>query len=119
MAKRKKKKAQDNKSVKFSVEITGLIFILIGIIGLGKFGPVGNLIKEFAIFLFGTYYNILIALVLILGGYMLLRRELPKFFTSRLIGFYLLLIAVLSLAHMNYVETNTNIQIIRWKCILL
>ena len=110
MAKRTKKKAQDNKSVKFSVEITGLIFILIGIIGLGKFGPVGNLIKEFAIFLFGTYYNILIALVLILGGYMLLRRELPKFFTSRLIGFYLLLIAVLSLAHMNYVETNTNIQ---------
>ncbi len=110
MAKRKKKKSSDDKSLKFSVEITGLIFILVGVIGLGKFGPVGNIIRDFAIFLFGAYYNLFIVLVLILGGYMLIKRALPKFFTSRLLGFYLLLIAGLSLAHMNYLQNSRELS---------
>ena len=69
MAKQKKRKTTSS-NFKFSVEITGLIFILIGVIGLGVFGPVGNIIKQFAIFLFGTYYNILIVLILFLGIYL-------------------------------------------------
>ena len=109
MAKRKKKKNTDEKSVKFSVEITGLIFILIGIIGLGVFGPVGNIIKKFVIFLFGAYYNVLIAIILVLGCYMLFKRKLPNFFSGRLIGFYLLLLSGLSLAHMNYMQPGTKL----------
>ena len=103
MAKQKKRKTTSS-NFKFSVEITGLIFILIGVIGLGVFGPVGNIIKQFAIFLFGTYYNILIVLILFLGIYMLVKRKLPNFFTSRLIGMYLILLCLLSLAHMNYID---------------
>ena len=45
---------------KVSIEFIGLILILIGVIGIGVFGPVGSLIKHFAIFLVGTYSNILI-----------------------------------------------------------
>ena len=102
MTKRKKKKSANTTSPKFSVEITGLILILIGVIGLGVFGPV-------AIFLFGSYYNILIILLLVLGMYMLFKRKMPKFFTARLIGFYLILLSGLTLAHMNYVEGGTKI----------
>ncbi len=109
MPKRKRKKNANTNNTKFSVEITGLILILIGVIGLGVFGPVGNIIKDFAIFLFGSYYNILIILVLLLGMYMLFKRKLPKFFTSRLVGFYLILLSGLTLAHMNYVEGGTKI----------
>ncbi len=109
MTKRKGKKNTNDKSLKISVEMTGLIFILIGIIGLGVFGPVGDLIKKFAIFLFGSYFNVLIALIFLLGLYMLLKRKLPNFFSARLVGFYLLLFAGLSLAHMNYVETGTKL----------
>ena len=109
MPKRKRKKNANPNNTKFSVEITGLILILIGVIGLGVFGPVGNIIKDFAIFLFGSYYNILIILVLLLGMYMLFKRKLPKFFTSRLVGFYLILLSGLTLAHMNYVEGGTKI----------
>ena len=109
MPKRKRKKNANTNNTKFSVEITGLILILIGVIGLGVFGPVGNIIKDFAIFLFGSYYNILIILVLLLGMYMLFKRKLPKFFTSRLVGFYLILLSGLTLAHMNYVESGTKI----------
>ena len=109
MAKQKKKKNANTNNTKFSVEITGLILILIGVIGLGVFGPVGNIIKDFAIFLFGSYYNILIIILLVLGMYMLFKRKMPKFFTSRLIGFYLILLSGLTLAHMNYVEGGTKI----------
>lgn len=109
MAKRKRKKQSNTSSFKFSVEIVGLILILVGVIGLGVFGPVGNIIKEFAIFLFGSFYNALIALVLILGTYMLFKRKLPNFFNSRLIGLYLLIIVILSFAHMNHVDPGMKI----------
>lgn len=109
MAKRKRKKQSNTSSFKFSVEIVGLILILVGVIGLGVFGPVGNIIKEFAIFLFGSFYNALIVLVLILGTYMLFKRKLPNFFNSRLIGLYLVIIVILSFAHMNHVDPGMKI----------
>lgn len=109
MAKRKRKKQSSGTSFKFSVEITGLILILIGVIGLGVFGPVGNIIKEFAIFLFGAYYNVLIVIILILGCYMLFRRSLPNFFNARLIGIYLLIISFLTFAHMNHIEAGIKL----------
>lgn len=109
MAKRKKRKNSETSNPKFSVEITGLILILIGVIGLGVFGPVGNIIKDFAIFLFGSFYNVLVIIVLFLGIYMLFKRKMPKFFTSKLIGFYLIIISILTLAHMNYMEPNLKI----------
>ena len=109
MAKRKRKKEATTNNFKFSVEILGLILILIAIIGLGKFGPVGKIIKDFAIFLFGAWYNVLVVLILIIGMYMLLKRKMPNFFTGRLIGFYLLVISLLTMAHMNYVDTGVSL----------
>lgn len=109
MAKRKRKKQSSGTSFKFSVEMVGLILILVGIIGLGVFGSIGNIIKEFAIFLFGSYYNVLIVLVLLLGIYMLFKRSLPNFFNSRLIGLYLVIISVLTFAHMNHIESGVKL----------
>ena len=104
MAKKKKSKSSNTGKKKFSAELTGLILILISIIGIGVFGPVGKLIKEFAIFLAGTSWAIVIVLTFIIGLYMIIKRESPKFFTSRLVGFYLLFISWLCLSHMNYLE---------------
>lgn len=109
MAKRKRKKEATTNNFKFSVEILGLILILIAIIGLGKFGPVGKIIKDFAIFLFGAWYNVLIVLILIIGMYMLIKRKMPNFIMGRLIGFYLLIISLLTMAHMNYVDTGVSL----------
>jgi len=106
MAKKKKSKTNNTGKKKFSAELTGLILILISIIGIGVFGPVGKLIKEFAIFLAGTSWAIIIVLTFIIGAYMVIKRENPKFFTTKLIGFYLLFISWLSLSHMNYVEVG-------------
>ena len=40
MAKKKKRKNSDEGKVKFSSELTGLILVLVSIIGIGNFGPV-------------------------------------------------------------------------------
>ena len=108
MAKRKKRKTTTSK-VKFSSELTGLIFILIGIIGIGNFGPVGHIIKSFAIFLMGTWWAIAVSLLMILGLYMIVKKDLPKFFNSRLIGIYLLLIALLAFSHIDYISGDGTV----------
>ena len=108
MAKKKKRKETASK-VKFSAELTGLIFILIGIIGIGNFGPVGHIIKSFAIFLMGTWWSIAIILLMILGLFMIVKKDLPKFFNSRLIGLYLLLIALLAFSHIDYISGDGTV----------
>ena len=94
MAKKKKTKEAEKESFQYSVELTGLLLILIGIIGVG-FGPVGTLIKKFAMFLLGNWWVLVLLFVLYLGTYMLFKRKMPKFFSSRLIGIYILIIVLL------------------------
>lgn len=102
MKKKKAKKETESKAFNYSVELNGLLLILIGLIGFGNFGPVGRIIRNFAIFLMGTWWVILLALILALGAYMIIKRKLPKFFSSRLIGIYSLIIVILIFSHLEY-----------------
>ena len=51
----KRKKSKESNSPGMSVELTGLILALIGVIGFG-FGYIGTIIKEFAMFLLGSWW---------------------------------------------------------------
>ena len=104
MAKKKKIKNSETEKVGFSAELTGLILILIGIIGFG-FGPVGSIIKKFAMFLVGGWaWIFLLIFLIILGIYMLIKRCLPKFFSQRLVGLYVLIAVVLVASHFGFIE---------------
>ncbi len=112
MAKKKKTSKEKEKSqFNYSAEMIGLLLILIGILGFG-FGPVGALIKKFAMFLVGELWLLIQLVILFMGGYMLLKRKLPEFFTSRLIGFYILIIVVLVGAHFGFINAYEPNQII-------
>ena len=63
MAKKKKRKSESSSKSKFSSELIGLILVLVGIIGIGAFGPVGHMIKSFAVFLMGTWWAIFVLLL--------------------------------------------------------
>ncbi len=102
MVKKKSAKEKEVKTFNYSVELNGLLLILIGLIGFGNFGPVGRIIKNFAIFLMGSWYLVLLFLMMALGAYMIIKRKLPKFFSSRLVGFYVLLLAILIFSHVEY-----------------
>ena len=110
MAKKKQKKNQNKSGFKYPIEIKGIIFIVIAIIGfLGfKANILGTIIKGFAMFLMGSFDFIVLAFLLIFGSYMLVKRENPKYFSSRMIGIYIFLIGLLSLAHLNYINESAG-----------
>ena len=107
MAKRKKKKVVKNK-FKYTVELYGIIFMLCSILGLGKFGPVGEVIASFGLFLVGSIYMLLLVVLFILGCYLLIKREWPDFFTSRLLGIYLFVLGLLVIMHTDFIAENQN-----------
>lgn len=105
MAKRKKSKESNNPS--YSVELTGLILILIGIIGFG-FGFVGALIKKFAMFLAGTWWMIILIALIILGFYMLYKRKMPNFSNQKLIGAYIFFVILLVATHYEFLNLSAS-----------
>lgn len=105
MAKKKKKKDSNNNG--YSVELTGLILILIGIIGFG-FGIVGNLLKQFAMFLAGIWWFIILSILIILGIYMLYKRKMPKFGDQKLIGIYIFIIILLVASHFEFINQTDS-----------
>ena len=52
----KKKSSSRKRKVKMPIEIFGIIYIVLTILGLLGAGPVGKLVRDFAIFLFGSFY---------------------------------------------------------------
>ena len=109
MAKRKRRR---EKSFKFPIEITGILLIVIGIIGfLGyKANILGTVFKGFAMFLMGSFDFIFLALLIVIGIYMLIKREKPRYLSAKVIGAALFIIGVLSLAHLNYLGENNSIM---------
>ncbi len=105
MAKKKKRKSPEKKGASYSVEIKGIILILIAIIGCCPFGIVADIIRGFAGFLVGVWYTPLLLVVGAVGVYMMVKRELPDFLTSRLIGLYILVLGILILSHTGYIAS--------------
>jgi len=112
MAKKKKRKEVKKTSSGYQVELVGILLILIAIIGICVFGPVGKFIRAFSAFLVGEHYNILLALVAIIGIYVMIKREKPNFFTSNLVGLYVIIISALMLYHIDYVERFQGLDVL-------
>ena len=107
MAKRKKKK-ETKKGFAHATELYGVLLVLAAILGIGRYGPVGNMIASFAIFLVGVLYNPLLVVLLILGVYLIINREWPNLFTTKMLGIYLLVIGLLVLMHENFILQNDS-----------
>ena len=106
MAKRKRR------SKKSKIEIpTGLyavLYIIAAILGIGKLGPVGRLISSFGLFISGSAYMVFLFLIFIIGAYALIKNEWPEFFSTKMFGFYLLVIGILTFMHWDFVSLNNN-----------
>ena len=107
MAKRKRKK-ETKKKLSLSIEVYGIILILIGILGICGYGPCGKLICAFFAFLFGSLYLVPLVLIVLIGIYVMFNKEYPDFFSSKLVGLSLVIIGVLVLVHMNYIEESST-----------
>ena len=99
MAKKKKRKEEKKKDTGYQIELVGLLLILVAIIGFGRFGIVGKGISSFAAFLVGSWYSLFLVALLIIGGYMIVKRQKPEYLTSKLIGLYIFIIGILIFSH--------------------
>ena len=109
MAKKKTSKSSTKKNDSYAAELWGVLLILIAIMGFGSFGPVGHVIKGFAIFLMGTWYVIALIACLLTGIHMLVKRTTPNYFKMKLIGVYMIVLALLVYSHMEYaIVENLN-----------
>ena len=106
MAKKKTKKDKNKNKFEYSNEIVGVIIILLGIIGILGTGIVGNMVRSFSIFLVGTIYLLLLIFMVITGILLILKKETPNLFSSRLIGIYIIIISLLVTLHVKYIEVN-------------
>ena len=106
MAKRKKRK-EVKKSKDYVVELKGILLLLICIIGCCPFGVVADIIKGFASFLVGVWWAEALIIVGICGIYMIVKRKKPEFFTPKLVGLYIIIIAICILSHVGYIK-NLN-----------
>ena len=108
MAKKKKRKEPVNKNKDYMVEIKGILLILIAIIGFCPFGRVSDVIKGFSAFLVGAWWALLLVLVGIAGIFMIIRRKFPNFFTVKLIGLYIIILAILMISHSGYIKNLSS-----------
>lgn len=106
MAKKKQEK-EAKSSFKFSKELKGVLLIVIALIGLGSYGIIGDIIKKFAVFMFGSWHQLLLVAALIIGIYFIVNRKTANLFSARLIGVYTIICALLIFSHINYIEDNT------------
>lgn len=115
MAKNKTKKDDKKNEFPYAKEIEGIILILFGVLGFGKFGPVGRVIRNFAVFLFGNWYILVLVISILLGAVVIIKRDKPNYFNARLVGIYMILISILLLAHLEYVKNNevTGVEILK------
>ncbi len=112
MAKKKRKK-QSKKGFEYKLEVYGLLMLLASILGIGKYGPVGRIISSFALFLVGSIYMVLLVVSFIVGAYLLIKREWPDFFSTKLIGLYIFVIGFLIVMHQDFVLQNDgNVMLI-------
>ena len=105
MAKRKRRRTRSGK-IQISVEIYALILIILAILGVGKLGPVGRLIASFGLFVSGSAFMIFLVLLFITGIYSFWKRDWPEFISTKMFGFYLFVIGILTLMHWEFVKIN-------------
>ena len=106
MAKKKRKKSESDKDNGYLTELLGIFLVLLSILGIGRYGPVGRVIASFSLFLVGSLYFFLLLAVLILGVYIIVKKEKANLFSSKMIGLALFLIGILVFLHQRYAIEN-------------
>ena len=106
MAKKKQNKDSEKKKFQYSNEVAGILIVLMSIIGIGNYGPAGNFIRSFSVFLVGSINTFFLIYLLIIGAYLVLKRKSPNFFSMKSIGLYMMVICYLVYLHTTYITKN-------------
>ncbi len=102
---RKRKNPGSIRTIQF--EIIGLILIAFSIISFANFGAVSKAGRFVAAFFVGNWSLIIFIGLIIVGAYLMVKRDIPDFWNRQLFGVYFIIIAVLLLVHISSVSNQT------------
>ena len=79
--------------------LIGVIFICFGLVGYSNFSIIGEFITYTFSYLFGVFYPVIIALIIILGLVLVFKKQIAfkKGYSLIVFGFILLLVSVLAI----------------------
>nr|WP_034550842.1 DNA translocase FtsK [Carnobacterium funditum] len=113
MATKKKNTKKKNKKQHFSIEIIGLIFILLSLLAASQLGFIGVLSANLFRFFVGNTFMVAALLLGLYGGYLVLRGTEPPFKNKRMIGLGIAYASTLLLLHAQLfapiIDTNLNV----------
>jgi S-DNA-T family DNA segregation ATPase FtsK/SpoIIIE len=113
MARKRRKYKTTKTSSKVKNVIYGVLFILASVLGIGKYGIVGQILAGVAIYAVGALYLTLLVALFIIGAYLIIKREAPNFLNLKLIGFIIILIGALIILHEDFlVKANGDATMI-------
>lgn len=101
MAKKKTRNKKTTEKLKTTMkyELIGLIILGLSAIAIAKLGAVGHAIVSFVRFFMGEWYILLLIGSIIIGFYLMIKREIPYFFKRQLVGLYFIIASILLLSH--------------------
>lgn len=110
MAKRKRRQSKKNENFKRTIkfELIGLILIALAAISMAKLGAVGTAIVLFFRFFTGEWFMLSLVSLILYGGYLMWKREVPYFLHTKLVGTYLIISSLLLLSHVTLFELLLN-----------
>ncbi|WP_456271492.1 DNA translocase FtsK [Bacillus sp. AK031] len=110
MAKRKRRTRKKSSNLKHTIkyELIGMLMIALSLIAIIQLGAVGKAYVLFFRFFLGEWYMLAFVSMLLTAGYMMVKREMPNFFSRRLSGLYIILISTLLLSHVKLFELLSN-----------
>ncbi len=111
LAKAKKKKRGNQKKVQqqLKYELLGILFIFLAVFGSGASaiseGAIPTGLENFFRLLFGVWYMIASLVLLSVGIYMIIKRQLPNLINRRMVGLGIIFLGVLLLTHIDSFES--------------
>lgn len=101
MAKKKTRNKKTTEKLKTTMkyELIGLIILGLSAIAIAKLGVVGHAVVSFVRFFMGEWYILLLLGSIVIGFYLMIKREVPYFFKRQLVGLYFIIASILLLSH--------------------
>ncbi|MDG5789009.1 DNA translocase FtsK [Evansella sp. AB-P1] len=97
----KRRRKQEKWKKQLTYELVGLLLIILSFITFARLGIVGEGLVQLFRFILGDLFIILTISLFVFSIYLMIKRQLPVFWTRRLSGFYLIIFAFSLIFHVS------------------
>ncbi|WP_407271521.1 DNA translocase FtsK [Radiobacillus sp. PE A8.2] len=106
--KRNTRKSQPKLKQQIKYELIGILFLFLAVFGSGASsiseGAIPGIIENLFRFFFGIWFPVGSVFLSWIGIYLIIKRQIPYLFNKRIVGFYIIFLAILLITHIQTYE---------------